>query len=249
MERIAVLADIHGNLPALGVVVADIVRRGITTVVNLGDHASGPLWPAATLAFLMQQPWTHIAGNHDRHLVQQEPATHGASDRYAFAQLNEAHLAWLCALPTTRHLPPDILLCHGTPSNDDQYLLETVDQGVVRLATQQEIAQRLAGIQAAVILCAHTHIPRVVHLDGQLIVNPGSVGLPAYMDETPEPHIVATGSPLARYAIVEAHADGWCVELIALPYDHQQAAQQAQANGRPDWALALATGFLESYAV
>lgn len=245
MERIAVLADIHGNLPALGVVVADLTRRGITNVVNLGDHVSGPLWPAATLDFLQQQPWTHIAGNHDRQLVQQDPATHGASDRYAFAQLHEAHLAWLRTLPATHHLIPELLLCHGTPRNDDQYLLETVTQGSVRLATPLEIEQRLAGTQAAVILCAHTHIPRVVHLNGQLIVNPGSVGLPAYADETPEPHIVATGSPMARYAIMAAHADGWSVELIALPYDHEQAAQQAQRNGRADWARALATGFLE----
>ena len=244
MERIAVLADIHGNLPALGVVVADIKHRGITNVVNLGDHVSGPLWPAATLTFLMQQPWTHIAGNHDRHLVQQDPALHSASNHYAFAQLDPAQLDWLRTLPATRHLPPELLLCHGTPTDDEQYLLETIAQGGVRLATSQEIEQRLAGTQAAVILCAHTHIPRVVHWNGQLIVNPGSVGSPAYMDETPEPHIVATGSPVTRYAVLEAHPDGWRVELIALPYDHEQAAQQAQANNRPDWAMALATGFL-----
>ena len=166
MERIAVLADIHGNLPALGVVVADIKHRGITNVVNLGDHVSGPLWPAATLTFLMQQPWTHIAGNHDRHLVQQDPALHSASNHYAFAQLDPAQLDWLRTLPATRHLPPELLLCHGTPTDDEQYLLETIAQGGVRLATSQEIEQRLAGTQAAVILCAHTHIPRVVHWNG-----------------------------------------------------------------------------------
>jgi putative phosphoesterase len=244
MEPIAVLADIHGNLPALEVVVADIERRGITTVLNLGDHASGPLWPAETLAFLMQQPWIQIVGNHDRQLVRTPPDEHGESDRYAFAQLDPHHLAWLSQLPATVQHSAEILLCHGTPHNDNQYLLETVAGGTLRLATPAEIEARLGGT-SALVLCGHSHVPRVVQLPGRLLVNPGSVGLQAYRDDTPEVHVMATGAPVARYALLHAQRGGWRIELVALPYDHQRAANQARKNGRPDWAIALATGFLD----
>lgn len=244
---IAVLADIHGNLLALEAVVADLQRRKIDTVFNLGDHASGPLWPQETVAFLMQQPWVQIAGNHDRQLVQQAPETHGASDRYAFERLNTAQKAWLQALPATVQWSADLLLCHGTPTADNHYLLETVERRAVRPARRDEIRQRLASVQASVILCGHTHRPRIVQIEEkQLIVNPGSVGLPAYGDAEPEPHVMENGSPHARYALLEQRDQGWQIELIAVPYDHHSAADQAQRNGRFDWEAGLRTGYMQS---
>ncbi|MFN8485985.1 MAG: metallophosphoesterase family protein [Caldilineaceae bacterium] len=244
---IAVLADIHGNLPALEAVVADLQQRKLETVFNLGDHASGPLWPQETLTFLMQQPWVQIAGNHDRQLVQQPPARHGASDRYAFERLNDAQKIWLAALPATVQWLADILLCHGTPTHDNRYLLETVAQGRVRPARWDEITQRLADVTTSLIVCGHTHIPRIIQMnDMQLIVNPGSVGLPAYSDTTPEPHVMETGSPHARYALLEQRAQGWQVELIAVPYDYHSAAAQARRNGRLDWEVGLRTGYMQA---
>ena len=242
MTRIAIIADIHGNLPALQAVMADLRGRGAATVVNLGDHASGPLWPAATLDLLIEQDWVQIAGNHDRQLVSQPPEQHGESDRYAYAELSQRHREWLAALPAQAHLSHDILLCHGTPADDSVYLLETVAHGEVRLARPAEIRQRLGGAAAPIILCGHTHRPRAYTLDETLIINPGSVGLPAYADDTPEPHAVESGSPHARYALLDATASGWQVSHIALDYDHGAAAAQAERNGRPDWAAALRTG-------
>ena len=55
MPKLALLSDIHGNLPALQQVVADLQRRGVERVYNLGDGISGPLWPAETAQFLMAQ--------------------------------------------------------------------------------------------------------------------------------------------------------------------------------------------------
>jgi len=126
-----------------------------------------------------------------------------------------------------------------------QYLLETVENGRARLATIPEINQRLGEVKSPIILCGHSHIPRVVKMPtGQLIVNPGSVGLPAYADVEPEPHIMETGSPHARYAILERQAEKWNVELIVVPYDHQKAAEQARKNGRSDWEIGLKYGFM-----
>lgn len=82
MNHVALLADIHGNLPALQAVIADIRERGIARVANLGDCLSGPLWPQETAALLMQEKWATIAGNHERQLLTLVPGAMGATGRY-----------------------------------------------------------------------------------------------------------------------------------------------------------------------
>ena len=72
--RIAVVSDIHGNLAALQAVVADVQRRGVDRVINLGDSLSGPLLPLQTARFLMASGWLHLAGNHERQVLTQTPA-------------------------------------------------------------------------------------------------------------------------------------------------------------------------------
>ena len=137
----------------------------------------------------------------------------------------------------------DVLLVHGTPDSDLAYFLETVAEDGLRPATAAEIEARAGTTGAAVILCGHTHVPRVAKRpDGRLVVNPGSVGLPAFDDDHPFPHVVETGSPHARYAILSDEGDGWSTELLAIAYDWEQAARDAEANGRADWARALRTG-------
>lgn len=89
----------------------------------------------------------------------------------------------------------------------------------MRIASAAEITNRLAGRTEALILCGHTHLPRSVRIGGQLVVNPGSVGLPAFDDERPHFHKVENGVPDARYAIIERTITGWSASLIAVPYD------------------------------
>ncbi len=243
MTRLAIIADVHGNLAALEAVLADIGRQGASAVVNLGDHVSGPLWPAETVAFLMRQPWLQIAGNHERQLTTLDPARHGASDRYAYARLSSAQLDWLRALPAQAFPRDDVFAFHGSPSSDLTYLLETVAFGRSRLAGEDEIVARLGSQATPLRLCGHTHLARaVVVRERELIVNPGSVGLPAYADDTPEPHVMESGSPHARYALVDDERGAWQVALQVVPYDHAAAARQAARNDRPDWAAALLTG-------
>jgi putative phosphoesterase len=241
--RLAVLADIHGNFLALEAVHADLLKRAPDVIVNLGDNVSGPLQAAATADFLMDQDWIHIRGNHDRQLLDREPARMGPSDRAAHAQLSQRHKDWLANLPPTQMLEDEILLCHGSPANDLQYLLEEVDGDRVRLASTACIKEKLGEVQARLVLCGHTHVPRLVSLPGGIrIVNPGSVGLPAYDDTWTAPHYVETGSPHARYAIIDWGSKATRVELIAVEYDWESAAREAARNNRPEWAYALTTG-------
>ncbi len=96
--RIAVVSDIHGNLPALEAVVRDIRRHGVDGTVNLGDSLSGPLLPLETAQFLMSQDWIHLAGNHERQILFPDRDGREASDAYAYSQLSERELDWLIEL-------------------------------------------------------------------------------------------------------------------------------------------------------
>ena len=267
-HRIAIVSDIHGNLPALEAVWAEIERAAPALVVNLGDIASGPLWPRETVQWLMAREaaepalWRTIAGNHERQALAADLARMGASDACAARALGAPERAWLAALPGTQWLADDVLLCHGTPASDLVYFMETVTPGFgvdghrgVRAASVAELSARAAetpaadarsGLSASMIVCGHTHVPRAMAVPGgPLVANPGSVGLQAYDDVHPHPHFVENGSPDARWALVERDRRGaWHVQLRTTPYDWPVAAARAQDNGRGDWADALATGFV-----
>lgn len=248
--RLALLSDIHGNLPALEAVVAELQARDVDAVINLGDSLSGPLLPRETAAFLMaQREWTQLAGNHERQLLTVSAERRGASDAYAHAQLDAPVFDWMRGLTDCRPYGDDVLLCHGTPRSDLEYFLETVTADGVRAAEPAEVDARLGTVMAQLVACGHTHVPRVARsAPGTLIVNPGSVGLPAYDDTHPWPHVIENGSPDARYAIAERIDGCWNVSLIAVPYDFEPMARLAEKNGRSDWAMALRTGTLGNAA-
>jgi putative phosphoesterase len=242
--RLAVLADVHGNLRALEAVLADVARHAPDAVVDLGDCVAGPLQAADTADLLMGRGFVTVRGNHDRQLVELAPEAMGATDRAADAQLLPRHRAWLAALPATAAVG-DVLCCHGTPSDDLAYLLEAVHpDGAVTAAPPPLVAERLGATAARVIVCGHTHVPRtVVASDGRVVVNPGSVGLQAFEWDVPRPQRVAVGSPHARWALLDLGGGAPRVAHHAVPYDWAAAAADAARAGRPDWAHALATGF------
>lgn len=240
--RIAIVSDIHGNLAALEAVAADIRHQGVDAVVNLGDSLSGPLLPLETARYLMAQDWVHLAGNHERQILELHAGS-GAADAYARAQLTPRELAWIATLRPALQYSEEVFLCHGTPTSDLTGLLETAE----RHAGAADIEQRLGQVDASLVACGHTHVPRSVRsARGQLIVNPGSVGQPAYADDHPYPHAIESGSPDARYAIVERRQQQWQAQLLSVPYDYRSMAELACANGREDWAVALMTGYVST---
>jgi putative phosphoesterase len=241
--RIAALSDIHGNLWALDAVLADVARRNVDVIVNLGDIFSGALWPAQTADRLIPLAFPTIRGNHERQVLTTPRADMRLSDLHAADRLGAEHLQWMQQLPARLALTPEVLLVHGTPHSDLDYFLHSVDVAGLRSATAAEMAARAGAAGAAVILCGHTHLQAVAQLaDGRLIVNPGSVGLQAYADDFPHAHVVEMGSPAARYAIVEQRRDGWSAQLLEVDYDWRTAAGVAASHGRGDWARALLTG-------
>lgn len=245
--RLAVIADVHGNLLALEAVLADIALQGADAVVNLGDCLSGPLRPAEVADLLIARGIPTLRGNHDRQLLEDAPAAMGRSDAFAHARLTPAHRAWLAALPPLLRPAEGILACHGTPASDLTYALEVLDgPEALRRARPAEAAARIGPTPGTtLILCAHSHLPRLTRLpDGRLALNPGSVGCPGYVDDAPFPHSVEAGAPHARYAIVTRGLAGWSCDLRAVAYDWDAAAADARAAGREEWAAAIATGWI-----
>jgi putative phosphoesterase len=247
--RIAALSDIHGNLLALEAVLADIERRGADRIVNLGDIVSGPLWPRETAERLMALDLPTIRGNHERQLLDPNRGAMGASDRYAAETLTPLQKQWLGALPMNLWLTEEVFLCHATPQSDIACYLEDIREGELIPAPLEAIEARSEPCAAPLILCGHTHIPRVARISsGQVIVNPGSVGIQAYEGHHPIPHTLELGSPHARYAILERGAKGWVVEQLAIPYDWESAAALAQHHGSAGWSRALRSGFIRESA-
>lgn len=243
--RFAAIADVHGNCIALEAVLADIAALGITEIVNLGDHVSGPLEARRTADLLIERGILSICGDQDRRLLELYQAG-AAPDRIDYKQLERRHFDWLAGLQPTMTYRDDVFLCHGAPKSDTTFWLDRVTPSAIIEATPiEDVEAEASGVTASLILCGHTHIPRVVRLrDNRLVVNPGSVGCPGYDGNEPVAHKIETGTPDACYAILEHSSQRWRVTFRYVPYDHMSMAELAQSNKQPVWASALATGWV-----
>ena len=243
MKTYAILSDIHGNAWALEAVLTDIRLRSIEYIINLGDTLYGPLAPQATADMLMELPLASIQGNQDRVLFETHPQGHNPTLDFVRSALGTRSLDWLSSQPDSLIIDEKIFICHGTPASDTEYLLENKSPNGGTLRQDNLIRKTLASIPQVIILCGHSHMPRLVWLsDGRLVLNPGSAGLPAYSDGPPDAHKMESGSPHARYAILSETPGGWTAEQVMLSYPWEKAAQTARRNGREDWAAWLRSG-------
>jgi predicted phosphodiesterase len=245
MTSLAVLSDIHGNRWALEAVLLDLAKTPTDAIINLGDTLWGALDPAGTADLLMALSIRNVCGNTDREML--EGAGTSAADVHSRAALTGPRRAWLAA-----HEPllefDGIVACHGTPGSDSTSLLEEITAAGVHRRGPAAVAAALGALSPSVslVLCGHTHLSGIVQVSSRLlVVNPGSIGLPAYRHDTPWPHCMESGSPHARYAVVQDLNRGWRVEHRAILYDWEAAAKRAHDVGRPDWAYQLRTGHVE----
>jgi len=239
-NQIAVLSDIHGNRLALEAVLIDIKKRGVKKIVDVGDSLYGPLDPIGTVQLLIENNIPSVKGNEDRLLLE----THEDNPilEFVLGNLKPEHLSWIESLQMTS-IYQDFFLCHASPTKDDKYLIEEVTREAVTIKNPFKLLQELKDIKQKIILCGHSHLPHTIYLvDGKFIINPGSVGLPAYYDDNPYPHIMETGSPHARYCVIARKNGKIDVENIAVSYDWESAALMALKNNRTDWAGWLRTG-------
>jgi predicted phosphodiesterase len=218
--RVAVLADIHANLPALDAVLAEPEVAAADRVVLLGDIALGPL-PVESLDLLTslgdRAVWVH--GNCERELVAAYDGgtalgPNGESARATASLVERRHRDLLDGLPLTVTLDVDglgpVLFCHATPRRDDDFVLVDSPMPVWDRA--------LAGVEEQVVVMGHTHMPFDRLVGGRRAVNPGSVGM-------------SYGVPGACWGLL-----GPDISLRSTAYDVEVAARRIRSGGHPDAA-------------
>jgi putative phosphoesterase len=236
--RLAVLADVHGNLPALEAVLNDIHRRTVEGIIVAGDHTALP-HANETIRLLRSLGSWMIRGNSDDNLLRYDagdtPEAWRTSRqfgllRFAHRHLNKDSMEYLKSLPEQRVIEiagtVPIRVVHGSPWNPSEGLSPDWDLTALNLALTQT--------PEPVLICGHTHIPWKFERDGKLAFNPGAVCGPLH------------GDMRAQYAVVTWQDDRWEVEHYAVPYDLTQMRRIFQESGLLEEGGALARAFLLS---
>jgi diadenosine tetraphosphatase ApaH/serine/threonine PP2A family protein phosphatase len=224
---LALLYDVHGNLPALEAVIADAEAAGADRWLLGGDYALFGGWPADTVARLRElEPATWIRGNGERWTADPDAAPDNPVVPGAIAAarqaLGEDVVSDLAGLPADCTYE-GTLVCHGSPPSDVRSFLPEP------AGDEEEL---LEGVTAPRVLFGHTHLPfaRTSAVRGIELVNPGSVGMPFDRD------------PRAAYALVH---DGWRVEHRRVEYDHAASAARVRAFGE-GWSDVVAARIEQS---
>lgn len=235
--RIGIFSDIHGNLPALQAVMADLVEQKLQTVYCLGDLVGYGASPNEVTERIRTEGMPTIMGNYDDGVAfersecgcaYREPLEKELGDRsfaWTKAQTSSENKAFLrTLLPEIRFIAENkrVLLVHGSPRKINEYLFEDRP-----LSSFQRLA---VSSQADVIVFGHTHKPYVKEVDGVMFLNVGSVGKPKDADWR------------ACYAILEM-GTGARAYFRRVTYDVQKAAAAIRASQLPDeFAVDIETG-------
>ena len=209
--RVAALYDVHGNLPALEAVLAEVPDGA--TIVSGGDVFSGPM-PSETLSRLRAfgPRVAYVRGNADRDLGPYEEPWR-ARYEWLMAEVMPEELALAGAWPETVTLEVDglgpTLFCHGTPRSD----LEAI----TAITSDERLREILTGVEEPTVVCGHTHHQFDRRIDGTRVINAGSVGMPY------------EGRPGAYWALL-----GPDVEFRRTEYDVAAAAEAIRATTYPD---------------
>jgi len=213
--RVAAIYDVHGNLPALEAVLAEIRREGVDRVVVGGDVVPGPM-PRECLDLLraLEIPASFLRGNGEREVLArrrgEETGTVPPQFREAIAwvagELSAEQEEFLAGWPATVRLG-EVLFCHATPRNDLEIF--------TRLTAEERLLPVFAGVEAPLVVCGHTHMQFDRRVGATRVVNAGSVGMPF-------------GEPGAHWLLLHPE-----VRLRRTAYDREGAAERIRATAYP----------------
>jgi putative phosphoesterase len=228
--RLAIISDIHGNLPALEAVLADIAAQRVDATWHLGDLVGYNPFPNEVVSMVRDLNLQGVAGNYDLAVAADVPdpiatylnpaITDLARDIYRWTQtqVTAATRDFLLGLPDRLSLKlngMEILLTHGSPRNIREYLRPHLGEA--------ELRPVLEGIVEKALLTGHTHLPLVRQVAGKWLINPGSVGFPK------------DGDYRASWALLTMQID-LQVEIRRVDYDVQRTAEALLAAGLPPQA-------------
>ena len=225
--KVALIGDVHANLPALEAVLSHAKREGAETIWNVGDFLGYGAFPDEVVRQLHQEEALSIVGNYDLKVLKfkrkqdkwretKHPLKFLAF-QWARDRLSKKSRTYLRALPRDIRLEVGgkrVLLTHGSPASDEEPLTPTTSQARLR-----ELAQIA---MADLILCGHSHQPFARQVENVWFINTGSVGRP---DD---------GDPRPCYAVMELGPGGMQLCHHRLEYDVERAAGAIRACGLPE---------------
>lgn len=228
--RLGLIADIHGNLPALEAVLDELEREELDEVICLGDVAVGPQ-PVETLERLRNLGCPVVLGNWDAYFVSGFPPQ--ATEMFQMlvemgewwaAQLSPVHRDYIQSFVQSleRRLPDGkrMVLFHGSPRSFEDFIFATTPE--------DELEQMLDGDYAPLMAGGHTHFAMLRRHREGLLVNPGSVGLPFAARAS-----LMRISPWAEYGIVEAEDGHLSVDLRRTAFDVEGLLRLIRRSGMP----------------
>jgi len=255
-KTVAVMADVHGNLPALEAVLADAREHGAKAFVAAGDLTLGGPYPLATFNRLREIGCWMIRGNSEQYLLDftagRFPALAHTSQqwaplRYTAQQFTAEALGFLGEVRENAIFALDdaqpARVVHGSPRRINEGLIPDGLPDVVRLFESATLTHQFQngnanlsavwqGVEESVFICGHTHIGWVEEKDGRLALNPGSVGAPI------------NGDWRAQYALLHWNGVEWKPELRAVPYDLDALRRAYESTGFRQAGGAFARAFL-----
>lgn len=224
--KVALLADIHGNLPALAAALAAARAAGAAHVVVAGDLVGGGPHPVEVLRLLQESGARCVRGNMDRKVLAaleagaprpKKKTGRKADVAWTARQLGADERAFLAALPAERTLRfggCGVLVVHGSPCGDEDYLFPSV--------TAEALTARLGAARPGMLVCGHSHLPFVASVAGVLVVNCGSVGKPI------------DGDPRGAFALADFPGRGRCAaEIVRFAYPVEVTASDLKARRAP----------------
>jgi putative phosphoesterase len=228
LDRIAVITDIHANLPALKASLEAIDALGIEEIYCGGDLVGYGPHPNEVCALISEREIPTIYGNYDyaigrdledcgcAYITQHDRELGQQSVAWTLANTERQWKDWMRGLPFDMHFPlgdQDIHLVHGSPRKVNEYLFEDKPASLYERLARAE--------QSQVLVFGHTHKPWIHTYGGVLFVNCGSVGKPK------------DGDPRGAFAILESTASGVAPSIDRVPYDAASVAREVEAAGLP----------------
>jgi len=227
-DAVAVITDIHANLPALEAALARIDELGIEHIVCGGDLVGYGPHPNEVCALIAAREIPTIYGNYDyaiarnledcgcAYITPEDRELGQRSVAWTLEHTSDASKAFMRVLPFDLHFPvgrTDVHLVHGSPRKVNEYLFED---------KPARLYERLAGAETdPVLVFGHTHKPWVHAYGGVLFINCGSVGKPK------------DGDPRGAFAILRATRAGVAARIERVPYDAGAVAREVVAAGLP----------------
>lgn len=232
--RLAVIADIHGNLPALRAVLEDAARHGVDDLVVAGDVVNGAPDSIGCWDLVRSLGAPLLRGNHERYLYAlgtPEARPEWASERFAptrwaAQQFTRGQLDEMRELPLSWESRdfPELQVVHASPTVDDLRVGSDPNES--------EFERLFEGLTASVLIRGHVHVPGIRRWRDRTLVTTGSVGLPL------------DGKPSAKYLLVERIGQQLRFDLREVAYDVQETVRRFHCSGMLSEAGPLARMFL-----